>query len=36
MARLRADFSEEELAAIYTYLRRTTEILKDEARKLDG
>lgn len=35
MARLRHDYSEEELSAIYGYLRRTTEILKEEARKLD-
>ena len=36
MARLCGELSEDKLAAIYVYLRRTTEILKDEARKLDG
>jgi DNA-binding MarR family transcriptional regulator len=35
MARLRAEFSEAEMEAIYRYLARTTEVLKAEARKLD-
>lgn len=36
MARLRADYSEAELATIYGYLVRTTEILKAEAHKLEA
>ena len=36
MARLRGDFSRAELAAINRYLARATEILKDEARKLEA
>lgn len=36
MARLRGDYSESELATIYGYLARTTEILKEETRKLEG
>lgn len=35
MARLRQDYTEGELATIYGYLARTTEILKEEARKLE-
>jgi DNA-binding MarR family transcriptional regulator len=35
MTRLRSDYSEAELATIYGYLMRTTEILKEEARKLE-
>ncbi len=35
MARLRSDYSEADLATIYDYLERTTEVLKQEARKLE-
>ena len=35
MERLRQDFTKDELAAIFDYLARTTEILKEEARKLE-
>lgn len=34
MAQLRGEFSAAELKTIYRYLLRTTEVLKDEARKL--
>ena len=34
MARLRMDYSEDELATIHSYLARTTEILKHEAGQL--
>lgn len=36
MAKLRADYSEAELATVFDYLARTTAILKEEARKLDA
>lgn len=35
MARLRNDYSQDDLAKINGYLARTTEILKEEARKLE-
>jgi DNA-binding MarR family transcriptional regulator len=36
MAKLRADYTQAELDTIFGYLLRTTEILKQEALKLDG
>ena len=36
MARMRREYTQQELDTIYSYLRRTTEILKEEAQRLDG
>jgi len=36
MARLRKSYSQAELTLIYGYLERTTQILKEEAKNLDG
>lgn len=36
MARLRREFDRQELDTVYMYLRRTTDILKQEARKLES